>query len=1015
MHVFINVFLKKTSIMVGKLSKFFILCFLFAQMIISSSAVLIDFMQPNEDFNYVYYVNSSNLEIELTLESISKPLIFKNATLSTSNSTSYEASFDRTLTPGNEITLYLDISEFKSNGSSYTREIFEEDLGAVLNLNFYELDGAEYKDDTLLDQVFIYYENPQIELVRNNFLYYRDSDISPILRTQFKNSSSSIYSYEKSMIYYSLYDMEGNEIASTPRKNSYLIGELQSSLELDFFENYDSGSYSFIFEYANLAGTKFRETISVSIEDEYLFIDLLTSEDDESLEYFYADITELYGNSIPVGQRDFTFKVKTNKESLCYFNSQSVTSTYVDNSLLYSDSVSSLMNADENFVHSIDISPFVGNGTSKYFWVGCSDVSGLERKSLHESLEPKLSLPNQNLFFTYHDEQLELELIYPTRSLVTNTDFTTRLLSSTQALCSLMVAGVQFDMVSNDYRDHRSSLSLDNGNYNLEYSCRDILNKEKTLSQAVEIDTTRGVAINVDDMYYSGANTYTLEFTTSDVVDSCRYTKDPSNVDDFESFPLIGSNANSFNVTFSPLTSGENPYFIHCKLGIVSTEETSILFDQSGPSLSNLSFSFEGISTQQYLPVDGDVDLEFDVTTTIPVDEYEIVLSSSNTSDTMYISASNSIGNFEEEISLDEEFESYTKISIAGINLIGKKGNTLEQQILFDRTAPEVNLIKNGNSWVVTCIDIETKCNDVWYGLSNSLLSCTPSLSYGDGDLLDATGHSVICARAINSVGLLSETTTVKTGEIVSTTNGTSSVGGGGSYDNPFDGDDQTQGNTSVNVPINDSIIDDIEDPVTPPSEPIESYDPEEDSNTTTVVILSALAFILLAAGGGGYYAYKKGYLNKQLQQLGIKVPTQPGSSSTNDYYGSSVASSKTPISQRPQLTSGNQKSKYDEHLAKLNTFLDDTLDKKTSVFDSFKTSQKGRVEKYDDTLAKPKGNSSAKKDAEFDDFYKASSSTKSIDINDTTSENEADKFEQYYKNKKESSKKTDKSKSKKQ
>ena len=326
-----------------------------------------------------------------------------------------------------------------------------------------------------------------------------------------------------------------------------------------------------------------------------------------------------------------------------------------------------------------------------------------------------------------------------------------------------------------------------------------------------------------------------------------------------------------------------------------------------------------------------------------------------------------------------------------------------------------MNLIKNGNSWVVTCIDIETKCNDVWYGLSNSLLSCTPSLSYRDGDLLDATGHSVICARAINSVGLLSDTTTVKTGEIVSTTNGTSSVGGGGSYDNPFDGDDQTQGNTSVNVPINESVIDDTEDPVTPPSEPIESYNPEEDSNTTTVVILSALAFILLAAGGGGYYAYKKGYLNKQLEQLGIKVPTHTGSSSTNDYYGSSVASSKTPISQRPQLTSGNQKSKYDEHLAKLNTFLDDTLDKKTSVFDSFKTSQKGRVEKYDDTLAKPKGNSSAKKDAEFDDFYKASSSNKSIDVNDTTSENEADKFEQYYKNKKESSKKTDKSKSKKQ
>lgn len=992
---------------------------------VNSYGVLI--YTPHLDTNYIYFVNSTNLDINLTMQSISRPLIFSHALVTTENKTNFSKSFKTQLNPKNIFSLNLDVTTFQNNGTFYSKELFEKEKYVDLNLFFEELNGNTYTDQEIPSNVRITHYDPQLVLEKNKFIVYLDSQEHIELKTIFKNASQENLNIGKNMISYSLVDLEGNILASSLELPMYSLSNLKQSLILDFFNDYAPGSYRFFLEFKNIAGTSFRENITINVEENYLDISLLTSQNDSSLSYFYSNNTDLYGNVIYSGERDFEFKIKTNKEALCYFNTNSVSREYILDSRLFSETQSKLMTSDGDFIHSLSISPFITNSTfTKYFWVGCTDSLGIEKTTLHSSLSSSLLDQGENLLFSYYPEDLNLTLLYPTHSLLTNNGFTTRIISSSKAQCSLIVDGLSekktLMMEEEDYLDHQSFLELINGKYVLKYSCIDVLNKETLLSQEIEMNDQLGVGINIEKQYYSGENSFKLSFTTSDIVESCRYTRESLSNDEYDSFALIGSNSNSFNLTLSPLYLGENKLYIYCKAGIMSREETSILYANTGPQLSNFSFSFNGISTNDYVPEEGTIDLLFLVTTVIPVDFYEIALMTSNESETIKIPGSKKTGSYNEELTLKEDLREYSSLSITPINEIGKRGNTLEKSFKFDMNPPEVSIIKNGNSWNIICIDPETTCDDIWYGFSNSLISCTPTYSYNLGDLLDSSGYGAICARATNGVGMISEIVTLATGEIVTTPTtdeddeGESQSSSSGSKNNPFEDSKSAQENQSIEVPTSDTETPILEeDPEEPPREgnlPIENYEPEEESSTTTIVILSALALILVAAGGGGYYAYKKGYLNKQLQQLGIKVSNQsPPSSISSNYYPETLKDVKT-TSSVPSLTGGTQKSKYDEHLAKLNSFLDDTLDKKKSVFDSFKTSQKGRVETYNDTLAKPKGSNLKKESEEFSDFYKASESPKKslpsgTTLTPTTSEDEADKFEEYYKKKKESKKTT--------
>ena len=995
--------------------------FLFLLVLILFSSSSYSFLIQGSNPNNLYFVNSSSLDMELSLEVRNSPLFLKKAQLITQNGTIFEKYFDINLVPGEKNILTIDITDFKNNNSFYSRLFFEEDNGVVLNLSIVTLDGEEYVDDDLPKLVTIILFNPILSLEEDTFLYYQNDNEFPSLSIINKENISN--SFGKSLTSYEISDSSGNILQSntqvTKEKNTYFILDLIQSIDLNFIENYDSGLYNFTIQMKNVADSEFIENFQIIVEDETLQLQLLTSEDDSSLKYFYSDNKDLYGNTIYVGEREFEFKIRTNKQATCYFNVESIGPEYTNDGRLYSEGQSLLMiQSNNSFSHTLNIDPFLENSTSRYFWVGCKDQSGIEMKSLQTFVSPLLS-QSQNLQFKFHDEDLDLTLIYPDLDLITNTDFTTRLVTSTPAVCSLLFTNGYMDLVSTslEYKDHIGDLILGNGNHVLNYSCIDLLNREVSFQKDLEVDDTLGVNINVDDTYYSNKASFSLSFSTSAITESCRYSKEPKDTASYPSSILIGSNTNIFNVSLS-LVPNENDFYITCKSGLYSTQKITILYDQSGPKISNLTFSSNGFKSSTYVSKDDDVELDFSITSTIPIKEYEIEFISNdvNLSKKKTISGGDSTGIFEESIDLNQKLGDFSSLKITPINILDTRGNTVNLNLLFDITPPEVSLLKSGSSWIITCIDIETKCSKVLYGFSNSLLSCNPNYVYKTEDLIDDTGYTTICSRGINSIGLLSDVLTKATGNIVNDDSsegdnggngGGISISGGGNNQN----DDDTNPNFNQSIEINpEEPEEEIREP-TEPGQPIEPYVPEEE-DSSSILILSALAIVLLAVGGSGYYAYKKGYLNTQLQKLGIKLPNQEssGTKTQGSYYSPMAKGVKSP----PTLTSSStdKKSKYDEHLSKLNSFLDETLDKKKGVFDSFKTSQKGRVGTYDDTLARKK-EGVPKKDSEFGDFYTASSSDKTG--TSTTSEDEAEKFEEYYKNKKNTSPSTSNKTSKKQ
>ena len=127
---------------------------------------------------------------------------------------------------------------------------------------------------------------------------------------------------------------------------------------------------------------------------------------------------------------------------------------------------------------------------------------------------------------------------------------------------------------------------------------------------------------------------------------------------------------------------------------------------------------------------------------------------------------------------------------------------------------------------------------------------------------------------------------------------------------------------------------------------------------------------------------------------MGIHVKKPSGSASSQSSPGFQSASQK-----RPKLVS--KKSKYDQHLKKLNKFLDDQLDKNQDIYDSFSDSQKGKVKGYKDSMHSKHDNSNKK--SSYDEFYTLS---KDKDTGKSTLEEDAENFEKYYHKKKQNNKK---------
>ena len=1008
------------------LNFFLVLVFFSVFFSTSSFSYLIQTPTNHPDFptQYGYIVNSENLNVNLIMKSFGTTLMFNSSSVTTISGEVYRKDFGEELLSNQELNLDFSLLNFEnSSGSKFAKKDFEnskidKNISAIY-LEFFitKIDGSIYEGENIPQKIVI--QNlPGKPVLENNLIsFFKGESISSLkFKNSILNKSTSIVSYE-------IKNKANNEIVDSYEANSNFFNfeDIITSIPLDFLSNYSTGVHEFEIKMENLAGTQNVQDFRVVIQGKRLSLGLITSKFDPTLAYFHSiDFPELFGNNIYTSQKDFTFKINTTKEAKCYFTT-SVAQSKSNDELLFSEESSTLMSTQDGIVHKLDISPFVGNSVEKYFWVGCVDkYLGVEKVDLHSKIRTN---QNYNLKFIFHNKEFNLNLIYPS-GLVTSNNVITMIETSTAARCYANLSGNEQKLDSSqNYTSHRKDFTLEDGNYNAKFKCFNVLNKEINKSLNLEVNSQKGLKIVVDEnSLYSGTSSQVVKFTTSDVAKSCRYSKELKSVDDFDSFNLIGKSSSNFNFTASALSVGSNEFYIFCKTNsdlIDSPTKINVIYDQTGPKISNLKFVNGKFKSEKYIGNLKSLEVEFDVESLIPVDYFKVVLKRSNSSD--FYENNFTVSKNDEKytylLKVNKNLEIYSSVEITPYNKVSKSGNTLKKVFVQDVTAPEVALIPSGKFWKITCIDPETQCSKIMFGFSDSILSCLASRNYEVNDSIDAQTNAVICARAINGADLISDVRsqmTGYTGESVKGDNNKSTSGG-----NPFE-DDNLNDNVNSDDLINETQLDDQMDDIQkdsndkPPKTP-SSVPPvySNDSNSGNLyVVLGAVALVLLLSGGGGYYAYKKGYLNEQLRKLGVKLPNQSGISGSGVYGNSNLdqnqssSSFGSKSSNIPSLVGGSsKKSKYDEHLNKLNKFLDENIDKKSQVFDSFKNSQKGRVDKYEDTLAKKRGVNlldSSKEDAknysDFDDFYKASKNNSLS--GSTTIEDEAEKFEEYYKKK---------------
>ena len=264
------------------------------------------------------------------------------------------------------------------------------------------------------------------------------------------------------------------------------------------------------------------------------------------------------------------------------------------------------------------------------------------------------------------------------------------------------------------------------------------------------------------------------------------------------------------------------------------------------------------------------------------------------------------------------------------------------------------------------------------YSLSNSKESCTPSTDYISG-LIEVGNNKWICAWAKDRAG-----NEIRAKEKVSPLP-PQSQGGSVSGEISQRDEDEREEEKGEQEELDDGFE-------------TTDIDEGEDSGGGKGLIIAAIVLVVVSiSGGGAYYAYRKGYLDTQLEKFGIKrnKSLKPlGKSPVRFTTGSSGVSSDNKQDLKP-------KTKYDSHLSKLNRFIDDTLKSGQSVFDKFDKVDKGKVNKYDDTLLKKRKNVKYSKE-DFDDFHsKSNASGKSSPKKSL--EDEAQDFEKFYKEKKSS------------
>lgn len=920
----------------------------------------------NDEF--IFATSNSNPDINITLNSTLEELFVKKAVLEIDDISS-EILLNETFPAGEEVFYSFSFLDFQVNNISQNNFIYF--TLEVLGRNNRPITPAGDRTNfqIIIDQTPPFLISPN----QDSFLQF--SGDSQRVNFVFSEPIFSFRAFLNGNLVYVFTESSLNPVFNT-------------EFEVDFdVSNLPQGGNEVVIEYVDFAGNSVTTTLNSIYQSEGLSINLLTRKEDPLLKYFFdKDNLDFFGNSIYSSENSFNFKFQTTKPATCYYTFNRAEFGFFDD---FSDAIKIQIGTQDNLSHEFQVD--FGTGDQRRFWLACRNN---EFPSEIIYLNDELGFPNQLMFFRkYQGANLEFVSIYPTFN-VSYSPIDVNVRTNEPAICdfSLNLDLSRKLFSSQNFTSHRSTGNDVNvGENQLFVSCFDRVGTTINRTNFFHLDLENGVTLFIDESnLFSALPSFTLRGVLSETADCRASLNQIFDVGEFDNLPQ--STLNGFNVEFliSPLTPGNNDVFIYCKKdGSIFDFFTNVIYDSSGPLLSNLLLLKNGREVEYLLDQDS-VEFRVNSSSIIPINRYVVKLIGQGGEEEIIFNSPNGV--------INRDLSNFTIFRIYAENILEQRSNQLEKPLLFDLEGPIVSLIPRGEARVeILCSDTVSGCFEVFYGLSEIQRDCRPRIDY-ENDTLEVEGFDYLCVRALDRAGHETQMSfnliDILGGN--STVPGDNQTGGPGSGNipDPFGNQtqgNQTQGNQTQEEPPQEQNQTQTNQTTPTPGDDFTPNEPIEEESNLGIIILSAILLIILGVSGGGYYAYKKGYLDDQLVKYGVikKKPTSGG-----NYYNG--LDQKTVYGTRKNGT----KVEYDDHLKRLNEFIDETLNKKNDVFDNFDSSGK-EIQTPTETLTnKPEDMVKDLSQADFDEFY-ASSNKKTVD-NKVSLEEEIEEFEDFYKKKEE-------------
>lgn len=953
---------------------------LFISLFLLSLQVLFSIGLYDNNGKLNYFVNSSNPTINITVNSMGQLVNISNAKIlfNNQNFTINISSSKQIILPGDESSNFI----FKLKDFDNNLNLNESNNNFSFKLSAKDLSGKPIITDGDPISFNVVYDS--VKPILTNF--------NDFLPKKYMTTNDYLLSFQFSEpIFFLSYKLNGVEIYN----NNLNLGTHISSYKKDFI--YDKikdylidGENNFSVEFSDFSGNKNKFDFFINYNSKPYNLSLLTLRDDPSLKYnFDTSKPNLFTDTIYTSSDSFTLKVNTSKKSECYFSSSFSDFNHFSDISSLTDSYS-IMSSSDYLIHSVDIDI---NNDNK-IWIFCRNKNNPSESTY---LSYSLNLGDKLINIEkYTNTKLKIISILPEKQ-VTSIPFNLEVQTDYKSSCEYSVDSIFKGSINTlNFINHNISQNpTTNKIYSYDISCFDVLNNKDNKIFNLNVDNSKGVKIIESNPKYTDTSSVNLNLKLSEDA-SCRFSLEEVSVQSSSNFSLLTGSGLVKTASLSNLKSGNNDVFIYCeKSGVIYRKKTSIIYDPNPPRVSNLVFT-DGINVlnSKYLPDSNKISFKFDSESLIPIKKYIVKISYQNSSILKEIN--------NKAATINSNFSDAKSISISAVNVLDKLGNEISKNLLFDFDIPTISLIKSDNSMKLLCSDNSSGCKNILYSLSKTT-QCTPSLIYNSSNLIRLQGYNFICAKSIDNVGHQSKTKLESIFFDFTSQNDTP----GGVRISPDSNSNYSEIRDYMSNSSNDNTDNNLNQTINEPNKINDDpfavdpgMQPKNDSNTTTYVLISALILLFASVGGSGYYAYKKGYLNDELEKLGIKLPkinSNPNNinkiNQSSNYYNNVTrdTNKNIPVTNNTK----NEKPNYDYHLNKLNSFIDSELGRGSSLFDKFKSNSKKDNSK--DTLIKREMKSSDLSSDNFDEIY---SSSKKIDKNmkiNKSLKKEAENFESFY------------------